>query len=258
MNSYINKLMMLMSVLLVSMTIHAQDDRQNASLPVIGEKVLWSLTEATGWIKNNEGQWLEGKNIIYEKHLSAANKSVLSEGKNILGKDNFIKFEVRDINIAGKDFFIITKVLTESAYDYPSTHLGWKARKMVYYFVFQKGKAKSKVNDYDPKALTYSSNGYFVGLIGYDADYLNKIALDIAEVDRSDPAFRKNGINTNFQIEYKLLSDGKACRFQIMPHTFQPSERVEYIHDHASIFQDYYFECPKEKLDRLLQLISSK
>lgn len=86
----LNKSTLYVCMIFLNIVAHAQDDRQNASLPVIGNKFLWSLSEATGWVKNSEGQWLEGKNVIYERHLSAADKSVFTQGKNILGKDNFL------------------------------------------------------------------------------------------------------------------------------------------------------------------------
>lgn len=115
MKRYLNKSIVVFSMIFLSIVALAQEDRQNASLPIIGNKVLWSLSDATGWIKNNEGQWLEGKNVIYERHLSSADKSVLTQGKNILGKDNFIKYELRVITIEGIDFPFPSNVSPQSA-----------------------------------------------------------------------------------------------------------------------------------------------
>lgn len=256
----LNKSVIVFSIIFLSIAAHAQDDRQNASLPVIGSKVLWSLSEATGWIKNNEGQWLEGKNVIYERHLSAVDKSSFNEGKNILGKDNFIKYELRDITIGGIDFLLLTKGIIESGYDYPSTKGGWKPLKGVYYLVFKKGKAKVKQHDYEPKAVSYTAECYFRGLVDLKEGYLEKIALNIAESDRENPDFKKAGITVDFRLDYKLLTDGKMCRFHLFADArdwdMQPEGHVGFIHDHANRLQDYYFECPKEKLDELLKYLS--
>lgn len=262
MNRNINKGIIFIGIILISFSSAAQDDRQNASLPIIGDKILWSLAEATGWIKNSEGQWLEGKNIIYEKHLSASDKSKFTEGRNILGKDNFIKYELRNISIGGIDFLLFTKSITESGYDYPSTKMGWKPLKGVHYLVIKKKEATTKQNTFDTKALSYEAPCYFRGLVDLKEGYLDKIALNIAESDQQNPEFKKLGITVDFMLYYKLLTDGKTCRFHVFANgiesAMQPKERVSVINDHAIAMQDYYFECPKEKLDGLLQLISSK
>ena len=66
-------------IIFVSMIIFfsgnlAAQERVSAKLPEISSTVLWSINKATGWVFNEEQQWIEGHNKIEVSKVSVSKK----------------------------------------------------------------------------------------------------------------------------------------------------------------------------------------
>ncbi len=105
-------LVALATVTLFSLPVQAQSERTNSALPVFSDAVVWSLNKATGWIKNSEGQWLEGQNKVQRKAMSIDDKDEWEKEINSVGLDNFIQYEIREMAFAGIGFLLFTKRTT--------------------------------------------------------------------------------------------------------------------------------------------------
>lgn len=253
-------------VLSLPQTMFAQDDRVNHAIPVIGDTALWTIKKATGWMKNEEGQWLEGKNKIQKYRMSVNNKPEWETGLNAVGKDNFIKLEARSITIGGIELLLILKYTKDGNFETPVLEKGWKPTETIKYYVVKKHVTSAK--DYDDKSdyKTFEMKLYFNGYVENTPDALKKIASAIAAVDEGEPRYKEVGSNASIMFYYGDLKDGKPCRFFIrmnkggaQPYdTFPRQPEMEYSSPWVRPLEHYYYECPKANMAGLITLITKK
>lgn len=256
---------MVMLCSFIPMLLFAQADRTNDELPVIADKPVWVLTKATGWMKNYEGQWLEGKNLIPKHNLSSTNKESWKAGINAVGKDNFKKIEVRDMTFAGQKLLILLKYLDDGYFDYPKLGTGWKPLPMIRYYVLKKNETKPKAYDLEPAYQNYTMETYFLGLVPDTGNALQQIKTSIAYLHKNNDQLLKFGSVTKLRLFYTTLKDGTTCRFHF--HTVSGNEyfdtypygsALEYNSPtHVPVAQ-YYFECPKASMTGFIDLIQKQ
>lgn len=253
-------------VLCLPKNLFAQDDRVNHSIPVIGDTALWTIKKATGWMKSEEGQWLEGNNKIQKYRVSVNNKAEWETGINAAGKDNFIKMEARSITIGGVDLLLILKYTKDGNFETPVLEKGWRPMETVKYFVVKKGATQAKAFDDKSDYKTFDMKIYFNGYVENTPDALKKIASAIAAVDAGEPLYKELGSNGSIMLYYGDLKDGKSCRFfmrmnkgGMQPYdTFPRQPELEYSSPWVRPVEHYYYECPKEGMTGLIDLIKKK
>ena len=250
------KMTLLLTVILFYNHSFSQD-RQGSSLPVIDTVPLWTLNQATGWMKNAEGQWLEGKNKIQLFDASAANKDAWNEGKYKMGYDNFFFMRVYPITIDGNRFYLFIKALLTSDYQYSITGTGSVRSKVLYAVFSRKLETKSKTEGKEPFDK-YQTSIYYSGELNYSRDFLQQVALGINTV--KSPDITENvQMKSKFTLWYRPLDDGKNCRFFLDEESnktaayFTPVTRL--LDLRVSGVETLYFECPKERLEKLLALL---
>ncbi|AIN75116.1 hypothetical protein SAMN02745938_11179 [Flavobacterium psychrophilum DSM 3660] len=137
-------------IIIFSVSAYTQE-RVNAVLPKISATVSSKLTIATGWLKNEDGQWISRKNRIPFK-IENKFKQLIDYEKYALGEngENFISYELRDININDSIYCILIKRYNDGYYKYESINEGWTKNQSIDYHVFLKSeleKFKSIKND---------------------------------------------------------------------------------------------------------------
>ena len=249
---------LLVSILLNSL-LYGQE-RVSTSIPAIGSTPLWSITEATGWIKNTEGQWLQGQNKIQLSSASEGRKELWNTGKYSMGYDNFNFIEARTINIDGNLFYVFIKKMLTSDYQYHITGSG-SIRPKIFYAVFSKKLESKSATDGSESFEKYQTSIYYTGELNYTSDYVHQIALGINTI--KSPKFTEDAqTHSQFTLWYRLTNDGKNCRFFLDEESnkidayFTPVSRL----DDRLVFgvENLYYECPKERLEGLLKLLKSR
>ncbi len=99
-------------------------DRVNKKLPKISSQIFGTLTSATGWLNNPEGQWIFRKNRIV-KNLNNSFKSIIDYEENGLGIDNFIFYQLRKILINDTSYYILIKKSNSGYYRYATIREDW-------------------------------------------------------------------------------------------------------------------------------------
>jgi len=129
--------------ILVAFFSKAQN-RINEKLPVIIKKNN-ALILATGWLKNEAGQWTSGKNKI-PRDLGENQKLLGNYESYGLGTDNFISMEIKDVTISDSTYAILIKKYRDGFYTYSSIQKGWNNKTSCKYYVFSKSELQ-KVRD---------------------------------------------------------------------------------------------------------------
>ena len=236
--------------------VHSQD-RVSTSIPEIGATPIWSITEATGWIKNKEGQWVQGQNKIQLSDASEARKELWAKGKYAMGHDNFYFIEIHDITIDGKHFYVLVKKMLTSDYQYHITGSGSVRPKVLYAVFSKKLETREKTGGTEPFEK-FQTSIYYSGELNYTPDYLHQIALGINTV-KSPDVTEDSQSRSHFTLWYRLTNDGKNCRFFLDEETnktdtyFTPVSRLDDLL--VSGVENLYYECPKERLQGLLTLL---
>lgn len=244
----------LFAVLLLSSAAKAQD-RINVTIPTIEKTPIWSLTSAKGWIKNSEGQWIEGRNKIQNFNNSIADKASWENEGNARGLDNFASFELRKIDIDGYPFLLLTKNYIDDKWRLEFTKKGWSPAPTTKYVVFKEFGSEIIPG---PEEKRFMVPLYFAGTLPYSADVLQKIALEISSVKTKEILEAKT-TDANMNVIY-VEPDEKTCRFFFQrqygvgafANDFKP-ERLSGSELMIFAPNDFYYECPKSAMAGLIK-----
>jgi hypothetical protein len=249
-------------------------DRVNYAMPQISDKVLWSLTEATGWMNNNEGQWIEGKNKIQQSIASIGSKENWDKEYYIPGADNFIRFELREITVEGKQWFLLTKDMIEGRWKSYPIESDWVNERKVKYVVFKRHGAKIDEKKVEQHSYPYyKSSCFYLGEVPYSQNYLNEIVLQLSrpssgEFSKKPSKFTESSETyVKLGLIYKPLPDGVNCRFylDILDEDYLKSGGEGFRLEARSKFnmfkfapRDLYYECPKGSVEGLVSLVTKQ
>lgn len=127
----------LTAVLLLMAVISNAQERVNATLPAISGTTKGRITEAIGWMQNDEGTWVSRKNRI-PANMPNEYKDLLDSGHDGLGhnRENFIYMEMRDVVIKDSSYTILIKKYKDGYYQYEHIMRGWTPENSLTYFVF--------------------------------------------------------------------------------------------------------------------------
>lgn len=126
----------LLAILLILNSVTFGQDRTNKSLPKINSLIKGQLSKATGWTLNPEGQWISRQNRI-PVFLENEFKSLIDYERDGLGIDNFMSYQLRDMQIGDKTFSILIKKYKDGEFKYPSIKEGWFNYTRLVYYVFE-------------------------------------------------------------------------------------------------------------------------
>jgi hypothetical protein len=119
-------------------------NRVNDKLPQI-TKTNGQLLNAFGWLKNNSGQWISRKNKI-PFDLGKDQKALENYQSYSLGQDNFISFELKNIEIKDSSYTILIKKFRDGFYRYPTIQEDWNFSNSYAYYIFENAELEKLKN----------------------------------------------------------------------------------------------------------------
>lgn len=250
-------------IILVMLTINniklLSQDRINKVLPVINKQINSQLNKSIGWMLNPESQWVSRTNRI-PSFIENRYKTLIDYEYDGLGVDNFITYEIRDINIEDSIYLILIKKYKDGYYKYPSIKEGWLNYTSVDFYVFDK-KELSKINTITNDSINlikinvlYSNTITWIDNETYISDIEKSISKQIDEKNNKEsetflifhiaPYKTKNIVQ--FQIyssysKYNLIS-GVIKEHKIKDTNTQYSWEQKKIYYSDDLFKYCYYE----------------
>lgn len=215
------KKLLLGALLLLSMLVFCQD-RQIMKLPSIKESNGRILTNATGWSFCN-GKWNSGLNKIPK--IEESNTEI----------DNFISYEIRDININDIDYLLLIKKEKSCWWDYPNIHSGYHSNIDGQWFVIDKEQFKNiKVNDDVNNIIEFKCiySGEFDNSY-YRRSWIDKICMDKIKKEINESLYKSENSTETLVFHLIFIKSKNIVRFQIYSYTDGPKEYNSYD-DYAS------------------------
>lgn len=225
-------------IIIISMSVQAQE-RVNAVLPKISATVSSKLTVATGWLKNEDGQWVSRKNRIPFR-IENEYKQLIDYEKYALGEngENFISYELSDISINDSIYCILIKKYNDGYYKYESINEGWTKNQSIDYQVFSKSeleKFKSIKNDTLKNIeipIMYNNTFKYINAATFsNTDISKDISKQILTEKISEPFLQES-------IVFNIMIYKSNVRFLVT----EGIEKSNKIYQRAEDLEDYYYE----------------
>ncbi|MEO7975982.1 hypothetical protein [Flavobacterium sp.] len=154
-------------------------NREKVILPIISKENKGVLLKAKGWLKNQYGEWVSRDNKI-PNDLGIEYKAVDNFEYYSLGQDNFVSYQVKDIQIEDVTYVLLIKKEKWGYYLYPTINEGWKTSGTCKYYIFDKSEL-IKFQNVLPETMTtinlkliYSGNIQPVNFLNLNDLYLSK------------------------------------------------------------------------------------
>jgi TonB family protein len=218
-------------------------ERINKKLPKIGSQIIGQLNNATGWIYNPEGQWVSRKNRI---PVCIDNKDaiLIDYEKNALGIDNFISYELRNIKVNNRNYFIFLKRYHTGFYEFPNAEKGWINDKSIDFYVFDSIQF-SKINsiNFTTEAIIDIYTIYWGSInIQNEISVLNDLEKEVLKQSEKTDEYK----GTISQFKLRPYKEGEAELIQ-----FTINLPCDHENDILRCFNKYYYETDKLSLRKL-------
>lgn len=118
-------------------------ERSMGNLPIISEARSF-LESATGWMLQDDGEWISAENKIPFKQ---AEYNHTSKALYKLGKENFEFLQLRDVVLNNEIYAILVILFHTGWYEFPILLEGWHKQDGVSFFVFKKSKLLEIIPD---------------------------------------------------------------------------------------------------------------
>lgn len=223
-------------LILAFSTIRSQD-RVNRENPTVIKKSD-KLIEATGWKLNDNGQWIDNKNVICNK--KCPDYWISHESSN------FLWIQMIQISYKGQKYYVLLRESESGVYKYPTIEKDWVPEKRTYYVVITEKDYLSFLKQYNKKSqkalrLVIISESNFTdrfAALGGESAYteeniLKKIATNIDNISKYSGSY---DIGLTIQI-YK-----DKVRFTVSGDYHKPDE---------AIAKEYY-EVPVNEFEKIL------
>jgi hypothetical protein len=159
-------------------------ERVNKELPKIGKNIIGKMYNATGWHLNEKGQWEDRPNRITNQS-DALDDEKLGIGMGI-GIDNFISYQLRQIKLNGKNYFLFIKKYKGGE---ETSHYNWKITKSVEFIVFDSIRFSRTTTEKLDTISLVEINTIHIGNIKWspsDTTFISDIENEIAERKPND------------------------------------------------------------------------
>lgn len=257
----------LIAILLLINGFLIAQERVNAEKPIIGSEKLGSLTSATGWVFNNEKEWVSRPNRI-PAILDARYSAVLDTFQFKRGIDNFEYYEFRTMKYKGGDYIILIKKFLDGNYKYPAIKQDWYDYPNFYYYVFKASNllAASLFEEGKPTLMKIPivCSGETYNALNESALPLIASAIAQEEVFQEGYAPPKKPYKDDYLAIYaSIFKEKNIAQFQIFYYSIPRSkgkhertsvhgiagsdllyhgDRNDEIYDGPELFKNFYFE----------------
>ena len=157
----------LLLILLCVPLIGLGQERTSQEIAKISKENLGELTESTGWMLNADKEWVSLKNTIPVGGLGSEDNDLLTYEDWGLGTDNFLFYQLRELEYNNKTYYILIKKYRDGWYEYPTIQEDWYKEKGILGYIFDKSELEKMKNIKDGE-----SNMIEIQLIDYvDIEY---------------------------------------------------------------------------------------
>ena len=229
--------------LIIFNSICFSQNRNNTNLPLISAENKGILLQAKGWLKNQYGEWISRNNKI-PNDLSIEYKSLDNFEIYSLGQDNFISYQLKDIEIPNNPYIyqdstyvVLIKKEKWGYYIYPAINEEWRTSNTCEYYVFKKSELnKFKNIFYDELKiidinLIYSGYIQPVDLTKFNNLYLSKeINKKIMEQDK----YGSNDNERHLYLNLTCIENKNLVQFYFYERTFEEITNKYYETDLAT------------------------
>ncbi|MFL9845240.1 hypothetical protein [Flavobacterium rhizosphaerae] len=238
------KMYLLALLIFIPLTNNAQE-RVNATVPTINPVSKGKITEATGWLQNDDGEWLSRKNRI-PWNLSGEDKTLMDYQYYALGenRENFTYMGLYDVTINDSTYTILIKKGKEGYYKYESLQEGWTPQDIITYYVFDNNELEKLKNLESDKNHEIKIKTLYSNRINY---LTPSSSLDLKAVAKDLYKFMKEGdryFMKELVIYYKQYKD--KLRFVI-----QSEEDIDFLKPDLN---KMYYETTKANFDKFIKL----
>lgn len=216
-------------------------ERSMSNLPLISETRTF-IEAATGWMLQDNGEWISAENRIpYKK--AEYNKS--SKAYYKLGKENFQILEIRDLMLNNELYAIFIIRFKTGWYEFPILMDGWHKQEGLSYFVFKASKLAQVVPDKFEYNQPYITNLDVVcdgTIIEYDLKTLNStIAYQIQKTFNDKTIASHNLLIAFMPVQ---LNGENLARFRLIQVMNKKKLYLPYLDpkDRDKLFRSSYFE----------------
>lgn len=231
------KILFINFLLILTFSTIKSQDRVNRENPIVIKKSD-KLIEATGWRLNDNGQWIDNKNVIWDK--KCPDYWISHESSN------FLWIQMIQISYKGQKYYVLLRESKSGVYKYPTIEKDWIPEKRTYYVVMTEKAYLSFLKQYNKKSqkalrlVTISENNFtdrFASLGGESAyteeNILKKIATNIDNISKYSSS---SDIGLTIQIY------NEKVRFTVDGDYHKPDE---------AIAKEYY-EAPVNEFNKIL------
>jgi len=216
-------------------------ERPKREIPLLSE-VVSSLDNATGWILQNNGEWVSERNKIPFKEY---NLNKIKRGRYQLGKENFNVIEIRSVTIKDVVYSIIIIKYEDGKYDFPLLEERWQGFKNLKYYAFK----ESKWNNIFPDSII-SNKPFAVNMqlltSGTIPDYDEKPYLyEIENSIQKAVYLQEESVSNLIFAMYPVEIEGKKfVRFKLYETINKFEIYVKFLLDHnwLKLFRNSYYE----------------
>ncbi|MEI6455560.1 MAG: tetratricopeptide repeat protein [bacterium] len=220
-------------------------ERSMGNLPLISEPRSF-LETATGWMLQDNGEWISDENRIPFKD-SEFNKS--SKALYKLGKENFEFLQLRDVVLNNEIYCIFVIVFRTGWYEFPILLEGWHKQQGISYFVFK----KSKLLEVVPDKIEFNKPNIINmdvvcegTLVDFDIKTLNSTVAYHIQKTFADKTIASHNL---LMAVMPLQSGGESLmRFRLIQVTNKKKFYLPYldVKDRDKLFRSSYYETDLE------------
>jgi tetratricopeptide (TPR) repeat protein len=231
-------------LLFLSTLLAAQEiARAKSNLPEISEARA-TLSEAKGWVLQDNGSWLAEDNKIL---LYNSEQNRLADPLQKLGLQNFEELELREVLVGDNQYIVFIIKYKGGSFEFPDLRQNFRKTENVRYVVFPAQKLEeilsSTLQFNEPKAVNlevYCSDN----LISYDKkELITQIAYNILRVSKMEEPSKFTMIFATMPV---IIDGEKLFRFRYINLFNQESIYQKYLlpANKAKHFERSYFEVP--------------
>ena len=182
--------------------------------------IIGEITNAKGWILNNEERWISRDNRI----PIDSDPILIDYEKYKPGIDNFIYIQLREIVYKKDTSIILIKKLHDGFYVYPAIEKEWNHMYNCFYWSF----TKSDFNDlkfYFDSTAILEIPVYQFGWTGLETKFSNELSLISRDFNSSETI---QSSSHNFYLQYHIMKSKGIARFLLYSYEEYSSRNGNY------------------------------
>lgn len=216
-------------------------ERPKKEIPLLSE-VVSTMDKATGWILQNNGEWINAQNKIPFREYNLNKKK---RGRYALGKENFTSIEIREVTIKDALYSIMIVKYDDGKYDFPMLEQEWQGFKTLKYYAFK----EDRWNSVFPDSLVFN-RPFAVNMqlltSGTIPEYNEKTYLFEIEnsVQKAIYLHEESTTNLIFAVYPVEINGKKIIRFKFYETINKIEIYIKFLLEHnwLKLFRNYYYE----------------